>query len=196
MITPSLYILPLLLHFPHPHLGQLPVCFLYALAGVFWVHEIIQYLSVFVWLTAFSKMPSKVIHVVTNGKIFCFPGWIIFHYGYYTYISLGVCVFVCVYVNVCVYIYIWCAHICIHTHTHTKIQRKREIYLYLFVQWWKFRLFLYHVYYIECCDEHGGACIFSTVMGCVCVYHPLTIYLSIRHITVRHWSCPRNLWDT
>lgn len=72
-----------------------------------------------------------------------------------------------------------CPQRCIYVYTHTKIQRKCEIYLYLFVQWWKFRLFLYHGYYIECCGEHGGAYSFSIVMGCVCVYHPLTLYWPI-----------------
>ena len=44
--------------------------------------KITWYLSFSIWLISLNLIPSSFIHVVTNGKISSFYGWIIFHYRY------------------------------------------------------------------------------------------------------------------
>ena len=47
---------------------------------------IIQFLSFSIWVISLRILPSRSIHVVTNGKISSFYGWIVFDY-IYIYIS-------------------------------------------------------------------------------------------------------------
>ena len=59
------------------------VCFVSQISQV---SEVIWYLSFSVWLISLSIIPARFIHVVTNGKISFFYGWVIFHF-IYMYIS-------------------------------------------------------------------------------------------------------------
>ena len=54
------------------------------------ISEFIQYLSFSIWLISLSKILSRFIHVVTNGTISFFYGWLILNlvYMYHIYIHL------------------------------------------------------------------------------------------------------------
>ena len=77
LMTGSLYLLTTFTHFgptSTPCLRQPPIRSLYPWVFCycflrFHIYEIIQYLSLSVWLISLSIMPSRSIHVVSNGKI-------------------------------------------------------------------------------------------------------------------------------
>ena len=47
------------------------------------INDIIRYLSFSFWLTSLSVIISRSIHVIANGNISFFHGWVVFHCMYY-----------------------------------------------------------------------------------------------------------------
>ena len=80
LIAGSLYLLTSFTHFCLPSLWQPPICSLYLwvcclfVCFLFFVFSVSTYkwdhiVFVFLWFTSLSIIPSRSIHVVTNGKI-------------------------------------------------------------------------------------------------------------------------------
>ena len=101
-VTGGLYLLIPFIYFAHspqpPPFWQPPICSLYLwiyfhIVSSFcfldstykWDHAVF----LFLWLISLSIIPSKSMHVVTNGDNFIFYGWVIFHL---VYIHIYMCI--------------------------------------------------------------------------------------------------------
>ena len=88
---------------PYTLSWQSPICCLYlwiCFCFVMLVHliffflipcisKIIWYLCFSVWFISLSIIPSRSMHVVTNGKISLFYGWVMFHSSLSIHLSVG-----------------------------------------------------------------------------------------------------------
>ena len=77
------------------------------------ISDIIWYLSFSIWLTSFSMIISRSIHVAANGIIlFFFYGWVVFH-GWYVYVCTTSSLFIYLSVE---------GHVgCFHVFTHSNL---------------------------------------------------------------------------
>ena len=75
---------------PHPQpLFYLWACFFVCLIFKFHIYKWDHTVFVFHWLISLSIMPSKPIHVVSNGKVSFFYGLIVFYYVFFIHLSIS-----------------------------------------------------------------------------------------------------------
>ena len=71
------------IHWHESAMGLLCFVYLFGVLFIFYIShisEIIQYLSFSIWLISLSIIPSRPIHIITNGKTSSFYAWVVFHF--------------------------------------------------------------------------------------------------------------------